>query len=101
MKKQKKIRINYKRMVRDILLTIIIIYSFIGTCISLASSKPESYEGDYNTYYVSKGETLWSIAKKQDYNMDIRQVIHLIECDNNINSILQPGQELILREYYK
>lgn len=100
-RKQKKVKINYKRMVRDIILFGIIIYSLIGTVVSLGSSKPEKYEGGYSTYYVSEGETLWSIAKKQNYNMDIRQVIHLIEKDNDINSVLQLGQELNLREYYK
>lgn len=48
---------------------------------------------EYDTIHISKGDTLWNIAK--EYNTkkyDLRRVIHEIEITNNIsNANIHPG----------
>lgn len=102
-KKGKKIKINYFKLVRSLIILGIIIYFLIaGTTKVIASLSKEDYNGDYTTYYVSKGETLWSIAKDQNSNLDIRQIIYLIRQDNNnMSAELEIGQEIVLREIYE
>ena len=53
---------------------------------------------DYDTYVVSYGETLWSIADEiNDSNMDTRKVLYVIRQLNDIQpEDLQPGMELIV-----
>ncbi|MFW5961880.1 MAG: LysM peptidoglycan-binding domain-containing protein [bacterium] len=47
-------------------------------------------------YFVSKGETLWDIAEKINGDKDIRLVIAAIKEVNEIDSLLQINQKLIL-----
>lgn len=101
--KGRKIKINYFKFIRSLIILIIIIYFLIlGTTKVIASLSKEDYTGDYTTYYVSKGETLWTIAKEQNSDLDIRQIIYLIRQDNNnMSPELEIGQEIILREIYE
>lgn len=104
MKRSRKVKVNYFKLIRSlIILAVIIYFLIIGVHNLIKSLEPKTYEGSYTTYYVSKGETLWTIAKNQNSteNMDIRQIIYLIQKDNNIPSNLQIGQELKLREIYE
>lgn len=101
-KGKRKVKINYFKFTRSLIILIILIYLLItGTTKVLATLQKNEYQGNYNTYYVSKGETLWSIAEKQNSNLDVREIIHMIKEDNNITPELSIGQELILREIYE
>lgn len=101
-KKNQRRRINYFKLIRTLIILTIIIYSIIIGINNLLNSNKE-YTGEYTTYYVSKGETLWSIAKQQNFeNKDIREVIYEIRQDNNgIDGNLTIGQEIKLRTIYE
>ena len=46
-------------------------------------------------------ERLWNIAEKVSENRDIREVVYIIEKDNNLDSAnLSIGQELKIRSEY-
>lgn len=101
-KRNRKVKINYFKFIRSLIILGIIIYLLIlGTTNVLAGLHKEDYNGNYNSYSISKGETLWSIAKDQNSNLDIREVIYLIKQDNSISSELSIGQEIVLREIYE
>lgn len=52
---------------------------------------------EYNTIIVKSGDTLWDIAKSENYNIDIREFIYQIRKINNLNDAnLIPGQRLLL-----
>lgn len=58
---------------------------------------------EFSTYYVTKGETLWSIASPyaEESNKDIRDVIAQIRKDNNnMSPELSIGQEIMVRSQY-
>lgn len=62
---------------------------------------PTTYDGEYSTYFVSKGERLWDIAEEVADGKDVREVVYIIEKDNNLdNANLHIGQELKLRAEY-
>lgn len=62
---------------------------------------PTQYEGEYTTYTVSKGERLWDIAEQVSEGRDIREVVYIIEKDNNLDSAnLTIGQQLQIRNEY-
>ena len=80
--------VNKKRLIKSILIGVFIITIItICTIHSFANNK-ESITTEI-TYTISKGETLWSIAKryKQD-NQDIRDYIYKIEKLNNMTSAM-------------
>ncbi|MCX4303777.1 MAG: LysM peptidoglycan-binding domain-containing protein [Clostridia bacterium] len=77
--------VNKKKFIKSILVTVFIVI-MMCICISkaIASNKVELRE---ITYTVSKGETLWSIAKKyKQNNQDVRDYIYKIEKLNNMDS---------------
>lgn len=101
--RRKTRKINYIKLLRTLFIIGIIIYSII---IGIKDSpKPVStqYDGEFISYHVSKGETLWSIAEDQNYdNKDIREIVHAIRNDNNgIDGNLSIGQEIKLRTIYE
>ncbi|WP_299996563.1 LysM peptidoglycan-binding domain-containing protein [uncultured Clostridium sp.] len=102
-KRNRRVKVNYFKFIRSLIILGIIIYLLIlGTTKVIAGLHKEPYKADYNTYYVSKGETLWSIAKNQNSKLDIREVIYLIRQDNdNMSPELSIGQEIVLREIYE
>ena len=62
---------------------------------------PLNYDGEYTTYVVSKGDRLWNIAEHYSEGKDVREVVYIIEKDNNLdNSNLSIGQELKIRNEY-
>ena len=53
---------------------------------------------EYDTIVIAKGDTLWNIAKKYNYdNIDIRSKISEIKELNQISSNIQIGQELKIK----
>ena len=102
MENKRKVKVNYFKFIRSlVILGIIIYFIIIGIQGLFTNLQPKEYEGEYTTYYVSKGETLWTISKSLNSNLDIREVVHLIREDNNISANLQIGQELKIREIYE
>lgn len=103
MKTQKKVKVNYFKLIRGLVIIGLTIYLIIEIFNKiLEPGIPLNYEGEYTIYYVSKGETLWTIAKQQNFeNKDLREIIHIIEKDNNIDGHLTIGQELKLRSIYE
>lgn len=62
---------------------------------------PTDYDGEFTTYVVSKGDRLWNIAEQYAEGNDIREVIYIIEKDNNLDSAdLLIGQELKIRNEF-
>lgn len=49
---------------------------------------------NYQTYTVTQGETLWSIAKSTNPEEDPREIVYLIRKENNITPIIKPGQTI-------
>lgn len=53
---------------------------------------------EYATIIVSKGDTLWNIARTYNYdNIDIRNKIAEIKELNKISSNIKVGQELLIK----
>lgn len=100
-RKSRKVKINYFKMIRSILILILLVYMLIlGIQNIISKNERNNIEVSYSTYHVSKGETLWSIAEQQDYDGDIREVVYKIRKDNNIDGNLSIGQEIQLRNIY-
>lgn len=93
--------VNKFKFIRSIIILIFIVYLLsLGINSIIEKFNQPEVEVSYSTYHVSKGETLWTIAEKQNYNGDIREVISIIRKDNNISPELSIGQELQLRNQY-
>lgn len=93
-------------MKRDIIyLIVLILITVIGAYFIGATLKEEEYTGEFNTYVVLPGETLWSIAsdicKSSDAELNIQNVIIKIKNDNGMNDCtIYAWQELKLRTDY-
>lgn len=88
--------VNKRKFIKSIItLIFIIIISFI--CLSQIFNK-EEIETTQIQYTVSKGETLWDIAKefKQD-GQDIREYIYEVKKINNMtSSMIYEGQVITI-----
>ena len=91
-----------KRTIWSFILGVAVLTSFTTIFANwLEGDIPTSYEGEYSTYHVSKGDRLWDIAEEVSGSKDVREVIYIIEKDNNLDSAnLHIGQELKLRAEY-
>lgn len=83
-----------------LILGIVIAAYFIGV-----NAKEEEYTGEYKTYTVMPGESLWTIAsdicKATDGEQNIQSVIIKIKNDNGMNeSTVYTWQKLKLRTEY-
>ena len=68
---------------------------FIGT------NEEEQYTGEFITYTVIPGDTLWGIASGIESDADIRKIVYTIKQDNGLNDgIIYAWQELKLRTNY-
>ena len=94
--------VNKKKNLKRVRLLVAIVSVFIVFMCNITFSHSEV---KYKTIYVSRGDTLWSIAKKEKLNnetyanMDIREIINKIKKLNKLkdgNVIV--GQELIIEE---
>lgn len=90
--------VSIKKFIRSITIVLLII---VGLSLIISKSSYSRGEKKYKTIYVSKGDTLWSIAKSnQDSNeyykgKDIRYIMNDITQINNIESSnLKIDQEL-------
>lgn len=63
--------------------------------------KPDECK-DYKSYVIMQHDTLWNIAKKQDSDKSIQEIVYKIRQDNGIKDCgsLKVGQEIKLREVY-
>lgn len=91
---------NVKKFVRSILIILGIILSLT---LFISKSTLSHKEIEYKTIYVSKGDTLWNIAKSnqasnQYYkNKDVRYIINdLMKINNLNNSNININQELLI-----
>lgn len=77
-------------------ISMIIIFIIIVSLISMIANKVFSAtQEDYMSIKISTGDTLWSIAKKYDGN--INENIYLLKQLNNLStSAIYVGQELIV-----
>ena len=91
--------VNKKRFINSITIISIIIFSIIVMFFSF--TKNQEYTENHKTIYISKNETLWSIAKEyKKPNQDIRDYIYEIRKLNNMESAtIYEGQELIIIVY--
>lgn len=91
--------VNKKRFINAITIISIIIFSIIVMFFSF--TKNQEYTESYKNIYISKNETLWSIAKEyKKPNQDIRDYIYEIRKLNNMESAtIYEGQELIIIVY--
>lgn len=91
-----------KRTIWSFILGMIVLTSFtVAFANWLEGDIPADYEGEYSTYYVSKGERLWNIAEEVANGKDVREVVYIIKKDNGLdNANLSIGQELKLRNEY-
>lgn len=95
-----------KERIRKLIIQSILLFTVItGFTVSFASwlsgNISLKYEGDFSTYIVSDGDRLWNIAEDVSTNRDVREVVYIIEQDNNLDSAnLHIGQELKIRNNY-
>lgn len=91
--------VNKKKFINSIAIISIIIFSVI--VIFFSFTKNQEYTENHKTIYISKNETLWSIAKEyKKPNQDIRDYIYEIRKLNNMESAtIYEGQELIIIVY--
>ncbi|MBO4292806.1 MAG: LysM peptidoglycan-binding domain-containing protein [Clostridia bacterium] len=95
----KKINVKRRTNIKAIIAIVLAILA-----INLITSVNKSYskvEISYKTEYVSCGDTLWSIAKRESKNnkyyqdKDVREIIYDLKKINNLsNSDLSEGQEI-------
>lgn len=92
--------VNIKKFIRSIAIVLLII---IGLSLIISKSAYSRGEKQYKTIYVSKGDTLWNIAKdNQESNnyykgKDIRYIMNDIAQINNIEkSNLKINQQLLI-----
>lgn len=85
---------NKIKFIRSIAIIIFFLIALFN--ISIAKTNTET---EYIDYTISKGETLWDIAKEYTPdNKDIRQTIYEIKQLNNMtNSTIYPGQTIKIK----
>ena len=90
---------NKRKFITTLGMTAILVFLII-LLITNALYEPK-YTESYKTIYISKGETLWSIAEEyKKPNQDIRDYIHQLEKLNNMDSAyVYEGQALTIIIY--
>jgi len=80
------------------MIMICIMIGIILIILAICNQSKVKEEGAIIEYTVKQGETLWSIACKLDLNENIQQTIYDIKEDNNnLDSIIYPGQVILLK----
>lgn len=96
MKRKKKKRVMRKRAKALLLLAFILLSINIHSKAE-AKATPKQYE--LIDYTITRGETLWSIAKKYTPNdKDVRQTIYEIQKENNLETaFIYEGQQIQIK----
>lgn len=88
-------KLYLKNPIRLILAFLLVILMSAGFMLLFQSTAKGDSLPEYTTIIVSKGDTLWKIAKQMSNpNDDIRNKIEEIKKINNITSDIKIGQEL-------
>ncbi len=88
--------VNKKKFIRTMSILIILISSLILFAKNTYSKGEIVYKEDY----IYSGDTLWSIAKIEMKNKDIREVIDELETINNLNNRdLIEGEKIKIPSY--
>lgn len=88
-------KLYLKNPIRLILAFLLVIFMSAGFMLLFQSTAKGDSLPEYTTIIVSKGDTLWKIAKQMSNpNDDIRNKIEEIKKINNITSDIKIGQEL-------
>lgn len=107
-KKNTKVRRNKKGQFKKknkLSLTKLILIAIVcfGIYKAIPVQEAHSKEVTFETVCVSKGDTLWSIATPyaEEFNKDVRDIIHTIRKDNNnMSANLEIGQEILVRTQF-
>lgn len=80
--------------------TIAVILMLIIGAYFIGANREQAYTGEYKTYTICRGDTIWSIANGLEG--DTEQIVYLIRKDNSIKDCdnLQIGQQIMLRVEY-
>lgn len=80
--------------------TIALILMLVIGAYFIGANREQAYTGEYKTYTICPGDTIWSIANDIEGNTE--QIVYLIRKDNGIKDCgsLQIGQEILLRKEY-
>ena len=93
-----KKRIYLKNPLRLFLAVIFVLATSFAFLLIFHDSASGNNIPEYATIVIAKGDTLWNIAKKYNYdNIDIRSKISEIKELNQISSNIQIGQELEIK----
>lgn len=99
MKKNKRVRINGKRVIKNISF----LFLLIAVVVMITSSVSAKREFITKSLTINSSDTLWSIAStisNKDKNLNIQQVIYDIEDINGLkNSEIYVGQILQIPVY--
>ncbi|MBQ8042562.1 MAG: LysM peptidoglycan-binding domain-containing protein [Clostridia bacterium] len=92
--------VNKKRFITAMTIMSILMILLVTVIIFSFANNP-GYTENQKTIYISKHETLWSIAEEYKRpNQDIREYIYEIKKLNNMDtSVLYEGQELTIIVY--
>ena len=107
MEKQYKTRKRKLKVGRVISVSLIMWLSILGAISLFNPSKASSIDKkEYKNYTVTKGETLWSIAKTQMItnefykNKSIEEIIYSIKKNNSLeDDIVYENQQIKIRTY--
>ncbi|MDT3699519.1 MAG: LysM peptidoglycan-binding domain-containing protein [Thermincola sp.] len=92
MRKVRKKTLNYRRFLRVISITLILMVVMIFTVKSNASGLTKD---SFNEIIVCKGDTLWTISKYYGKGENVQKVIYEIMKFNDLGkSDIYPGQKL-------
>jgi nucleoid-associated protein YgaU len=85
-------------MKKIILISSLAIIVLLISCLLLSHVQAKDFAeaGELKVWIVRKGDTLWNIAKLHRGQTEIRKYIYQIQKLNDIDSIIYPGQKLML-----
>ena len=93
-----KKRIYLKKPIRLFLAVVFVLIASFAFLLIFHDSASGNNIPQYATIVIAKGDTLWNIAKKYNYdNIDIRSKISEIRELNKISSNIRVGQELKIK----